>query len=553
MRFQFTRPSEPDYCGPDKLYQPNETSEYGFLTETNRNADKRLQIPELNDGFQEVFWLDKSPITSILGDESGAYVDYAGQGEIPLTFAADVASEGNYKIRIKLYASQDVKELLIFTGRRRLAYIGSLQEGEVLIEDFITNICPIIPRGMDRAMEDLTCDITVLGRGVHLMELEITEWAGRTLYIAGDSTVTDQTADYPYLPGASYCGWGQMISCYAGQQMAVSNHSHSGLTTESFRSEGHYQILIDRIKENDICLFQYGHNDQKLMNLKSDEGYRQNLTRYINEIKAKGAIPVIISPLARNSWKNEAGAIVYNDLLQDYQVECKRLAAEFQVPYVELHNVAMERIIKEGRDSAKRFFFPSDYTHSNDYGALLFASYVYGGLVKAGLMQDKLLKGWQPPKQIELLEIPEECRNMKPADAVEILTNIERPGDELTRVEAMDFIIQTCKFFPTNVYNDMFTDVIGHETYAGTVETAYQNGMIPEEMVENGQFLPAKAITKREFLISLMQGYSSRKSLSGANPDMLQEALALGITDDSKLDETISRGVAAEICRQINV
>ena len=44
-------------------------------------------------------------------------------------------------------------------------------------------------------MEDLTLDVTVVGAGVRLCEVEVTPWEGPVVYIAGDSTVTDQSAD----------------------------------------------------------------------------------------------------------------------------------------------------------------------------------------------------------------------------------------------------------------------------------------------------------------------------------------------------------------------
>lgn len=555
MYFQFVDKSAEYFCGADKLYEITESNDsYGFLTEKNRNANERLQIPELNDGFQEIFWYNKQEITKLKADVNGVYVDYEGQGELPLTFVCDVPQEGNYEVHVTIVATENVKDAMIFTGRRRLAYIGDLQEGDILSEDFLTNICPIIARGSADVSEDLTCDVTIIGKGLRLMDISVEKSDVRTLYIAGDSTVTDQTAAYPYLPGRSYCGWGQMISYFVNDQMAVSNHAHSGLTTESFRSENHYDILIERIKEDDICLFQFGHNDQKLMHLMAEGGYRERLTAYVNEIKEKGAIPVIISPLARNSWKANGEDIEYNDLLAPYSAECARLAKELDVPYVELHDRAMEFVLKLGRDKAKSYFFPSDYTHSDDYGAFLFASFVYAGLAKVGLMEEKELDIWTAPEEIEELIVPEEYRSVRNADEAELLADIERPEDNLTRVEAMDFIIQTCKFFPTNVYNDMFSDVIGHETYAGTVETAYQNGMITKEMVTDGCFYPTKEITLREFLVSLIHGYSARKPLSSAHPNMIQEAMDMGlIPGDIEKDVPVTRAFAAEICRKVIV
>ncbi|MCF0186630.1 MAG: rhamnogalacturonan acetylesterase [Bacteroidaceae bacterium] len=371
-------------------------------------------------------------------------------------------------------------------------------------------------------------------------------WDGPTFYIAGDSTVTDQSASYPYLPWNSYAAWGQMLSFFVGSEAAISNHAHSGLTTESFRSEGHYRILLDRVKKDDIVLFQFGHNDQKLMELKHDEGYHDRLLTYIREIREIGATPVIVSPLARNSWKKDGDLTRYNDLLKDYAKECELVTEKLDACFIDLHQRSMDLILTMGRDKAKSLFFPGDYTHTNDYGAFLFASMIFDGLKKLGIVSAKRVDTlWQPLEETFDLVIPDEYKNRKNPDGAELFENLERPEDFLTRVEAMDFIIKTCKFFPTNVYNDYFIDVIGHETYAGTVECAYQNGMIGEDMISDGMFYPGRFITRKEFKEALINGYSARMTIDNTVLDKLD----LG----PDLNSCIKRKEAADICRGLSV
>ncbi len=546
MKYQFTQSAaEGTYVSPQQLYQitPEKSFSYGFLTEENRKTEKRLQIPELNSGYDAVYWYRGQSITKIMQDGDGCFVEWDGDGEIPLTFVTDVEKEGNYEVHITLTAKQDCDNALLFLGRRRLALRKAMKAGETYTGVFLANICPVIPRTYANPMEDLTLDITVVGRGVHLKEAKVLAWSGKTLYIAGDSTVTDQSADYPYLPNASYCGWGQMISAYLGMQMAVSNHSHSGLTTESFRSEGHYDILLERIAKGDICLFQFAHNDQKLMHLMAEGGYRENLIRYIREIRERGAVPMLVTPLARNSWKGNDGT--YNDLLEPYAKECFRIGEEFDVPVLDLHRKSMEIVVSNGREQAKAWFFPSDYTHSNDYGAYLFAGYVYEEMASQHVVEPMKELSWIPPKELPELVIPEEFAHMENPDAERLFENLERPEDEMTRAEALDMVITAMHFFPTNVYNDMFEDVIGHELYAGTVECAYQNGLIPDEMVEDKKLCPEKKITGEEFLKVLLNGYQSRKS------DAVDTAAI--IPADFNPADVMKRGAAAEICKKLHI
>ena len=513
----------------------------GFITQDN--MDSKLAIPELNSGMIPAYWSEGYNLSKINQDEYGCYTNNYGDSYIPLVFACDIPKEGNYFVKVKVYAGNDIEEGLIFLGRRRLAKKLSLQKGDVYEETFLVNVSPIIPRTYSEPMADTTIDVTVIGDGLHLVSVEVSSAKVRTAYIAGDSTVTDQSAEYPYLPEKSYCGWGQMLSAFLKSHMAVSNHAHSGLTTESFRSEGHYKILIDRIKKDDICLIQFGHNDQKLDSLKANEGYKDNLNRYIDEIRSKGAIPIIVTPLARNSWKGNDGS--YNDLLSEYAKVCKEICKDREVALIDLHQKSMECIKALGCEKAKKYFYPSDFTHSNDYGAYLFAQYVYEDLVKQGLVIEEEYDEWIQLSTNRSVEIPKECSDRLNPNEVVLFDNLDRPDDLLTRSEAFEMAIETMRFFPTNVYNDMFDDVIGHETYAGSIECAYQNGLIPASLIEDNRICPRKIITGQELWEVLKLAYRSRRD------DALDENQILG--NDFKYQEGIKRIEAAEICRKLKI
>ncbi|MDD7641768.1 MAG: rhamnogalacturonan acetylesterase [bacterium] len=558
MKFTFGTNAAGESCVPAAcLYEP-EINNYGFLAEENRTKYPGLGIAELNSGFDAIYWAKGSLSTEICEDEQGCYVHWTGEGDLPLTFVCNVPAEGNYKVTVTLYAEKDT-HALVFLGRRRLAARLQLSAGETVCRRFVTNICPIIPRTYEQPMDDRTLDVTVVGAGVHFCEISAEPWQGPTLYIAGDSTVTDQSADYPYLPGSSYCGWGQMLSAYLGEHVAVSNHSHSGLTTESFRSEGHYEILRERIKDGDLCLIQFGHNDQKLMHLLAEGGYRENLIRYIDELREKHALPVLVTPLARNSWRGGDGA--YNDLLEGYARVCHEVGEEKHVPVLELHEKSMAFVRAQGREAAKRFFFPSDYTHSNDYGAYLFAGYIFEELCKkevfaqAGiyLTMGETPDAWIPPEVLPELTVPQELAHMEnPADE-HLFEDLERPDEVLTRAGALELIIAAMHFFPTNVYNDMFTDVIGHETYAGTVECAWQNGLIPLELIEDHTLQPMREVDGETFIYMLLNGYATRKDLPEGSDD-LEKAIKLGIvTKEFDAHAVLTRGEAAEMCKKLKI
>jgi len=333
---------------PSDLYSP-ETG-YGFVTKENREKQELLQIPALSNGFIPM--------------------DIESDRPIPTSFKCDVLKQGNYLVEID--AENDGTQALIFLERRRLYYIGNFKGKKTF--SFCVNVCDIIPEFKEKLYYDKDLDITWIGKGIKISRIEVKETNCPTIFIAGDSTVADQPANYPYSPGTSYSGWGQMLSAYLNNTVAVSNHAHSGLTTESFRKEGHFSVIESYIKPGDYFFIQFGHNDQKREHLKADEGYRENLLRFIKEVRAKGAFPVIVTSLARNTWFKEGES--YNDFLKAYTLECEKISKEYDVPMLDLHGYSMELVIKNGLLESKKFYFPGDYTHTNDYGAYIMAGFI---------------------------------------------------------------------------------------------------------------------------------------------------------------------------------
>lgn len=186
------------------------------------------------------------------------------------------------------------------------------------------------------------------------------------ILLAGDSTVTDQIKKPNHNPAVCYCGWGKMLPKFLLPEYKVLNFAQSGLTVESFRNEGQYDKLNASFEKGDFVLIQFGHNDQKLAHLRAEGGYANGLQQYINEIKANNGTPVLVTSVARNTWLGEGAE--YNDLLHEYSKAMKNVATINNVPCLDLNGATTAWIKSLGLHNAKRYFYPGDYTHPNDYG-----------------------------------------------------------------------------------------------------------------------------------------------------------------------------------------
>ena len=325
-------------------------------------------IPELGDGFDG----------RLEGNPSGLRVCH---------YAAPAQGAGIYRIIYRITVREAVGALFVFAGRKQLLRFGSRRAGEVIEGEVYLHIGEVIPRYHTEAMRverigfAVACDIPENIGETQMRIVRMEEGSGiPAVFLGGDSTVTDQVAEVPYLPGGCYASWGQALAGFIGGSAAVDNQAQSGLSTESFRELGYWDIILRHIRPGDYCLLQFGHNDQKLAHLQAYTGYRENLLRFVRELRERAAVPVLVTPLARNTWKGDG---TYNDLLEEHAQSVCELGKEEGVPVIDLHRYAMDLIRGGGSAASRVYFHPGDMTHTNEFGAWLFARYIAHGLCAA--------------------------------------------------------------------------------------------------------------------------------------------------------------------------
>lgn len=213
-----------------------------------------------------------------------------------------------------------------------------------------------------------------------------------TIFLCGDSTLADKLpADKPET------GWGMVLPKYFNTDAVhIQNHAVNGRSTKSFITEGRWQKVVSQVKKGDWVFIQFGHNDQKVADTTRSAPaqtlYRQNLIRFVNETRAKGGNPLLITPVMRRKF-DEKGAFV--DQHGEYPQVVKEVAKELKVPIIDLHAKSQAVIEKHGVEASKLLFLHygtnvfsknpkglMDDTHFSGYGAAVMASLVMEGIME---------------------------------------------------------------------------------------------------------------------------------------------------------------------------
>lgn len=283
----------------------------------------------------------------------------------PLELKENVPN-GNYEVRLSVTAETETMYTVYSQNRRLAAEDVPVKSGETQTMTFIVNVCDYVRREASHKADGV--EVRIVCDGIISAALSVSPVDVPTLYILGDSTVTDQPSEYPYDPEKTYCGWGQVIPMLFDNAIAVSNHSESGATTAEAR-EIHFKAVRDKIKPGDYLVLEFGHNDQKQPELDAFGGYADNLRWFVEYAQRCGAQPVLNAPINRIIF-DENGKII--NLLGDYRNAVKSVAEEKAIPFIDLFTATTDFFEPLGLYTSKKYFRhdeeSQDYTHTNDLG-----------------------------------------------------------------------------------------------------------------------------------------------------------------------------------------
>ncbi len=354
--------------------------------------------------------------------------------------------EGNYKVTLTLGDPKAPSVTTVKAELRRLMLENvAVAAGQSVERSFYVNVrtAKIAPNNGVAAGEvnlkvpresvtearawDQALTLEFGGKHPAVRSIEITPVQIPTLFLLGDSTVSDQ-------PGEPYASWGQMLPRFLKPGIAVANHAQSGETYRDSIGRRRLDKVVSALKPGDTVIMQFGHNDQK--QIKESKGgpfttYKDEIRAHVNAIRGAGGVPVLVSSMERRNF--DVNGKVVNSL-KDYADATRQMAEEMKVAFIDLNERSMKFYEALGPDVSKKAFAePSpgkiDNTHHNNYGAYQLAQAIATGLRRASVpvaayVEDAFAK-YDPakPDAVDTFAVPPS-----------VTFNAERPlGDESNR------------------------------------------------------------------------------------------------------------------------
>jgi len=219
-----------------------------------------------------------------------------------------------------------------------------------------------------------------------------------SIYLVGDSTVRNGKGD-----GANgQWGWGEpLVDFFDAAKINVVNRALGGRSSRTYITEGRWDELVPMLKPGDFVIFQMGHNDSGPLDDTSrargtlpgigDESkeiynpitqkhevvhtYGWYMRKYVKDALAKGATPIVCSPIPRKIWQD--GKVVRN--ADNYGGWARQVAEQTNAEFVDLNEIIAKRYDALGEAQVEPLF-ADPHTHTSRAGAELNAECVVAGL-----------------------------------------------------------------------------------------------------------------------------------------------------------------------------
>jgi rhamnogalacturonan acetylesterase len=203
-----------------------------------------------------------------------------------------------------------------------------------------------------------------------------------TIFIVGDSTARN---------GANL-GWGDHLApLFDTTRINVANRAIAGRSSRTYINEGHWTKALAEMKAGDYLLLQMGHNDGGDLGGAKPRGtlkgigdesqdvpqttgplsgqietvhtYGWYVRKMVDEAKAKGVHPMLLTLTIRNIWKDGK---IERDM--GYTSYIQQIAVQEHIPVIDMATIEADRL-ETLEQTQTALLFPIDHTHTSPEGA----------------------------------------------------------------------------------------------------------------------------------------------------------------------------------------
>lgn len=266
-------------------------------------------------------------------------------------------------------------------------------------------------------VRDLTADSIDIANQVRPVPGSSRRGNNPVLFLVGNSTMRTGTLGNG---NNGQWGWGFYAHEYYDEnKITVENHALGGTSPRTFYTIL-WQPVLEAVKKGDYVFLELGHNDNgPIDSIRARSSYRPDgklevkedsisiynkvtrkqetvytfggyMRRFINEIRAKGATPILFTLTPRNDYEADNPKRIQRKL-SDFTPAIFAIGKETNTPVIDLNDISATKLEQYGPWKANYHFY-LDKIHSSAYGARMNAASAAEGILASNDPQVAFLK-----------------------------------------------------------------------------------------------------------------------------------------------------------------
>ena len=275
-------------------------------------------------------------------------------------------------------------------------------------------------------VRDLTADSIALANTARPLPGSSRKGNNPVLFLVGNSTMRTGTMGNG---NNGQWGWGFYEHEYFDDsKITVENHALGGTSPRTFyKSPDLWRRTLSGVRKGDYVFLELGHNDTgPIDSIRARSSYRPNSVlsivedsiiiynkvkhcqdtvytfggytrRFINEVRAKGAFPVLFTLTPRNAYEDDG--VTIQRKLSDFTPAIYAIGKEMNVPVIDLNDISAKKLERYGKWKTDYHFF-LDKIHSSAFGARLNAESAAEGLDDCDDARLAELKSYLIPEKV---------------------------------------------------------------------------------------------------------------------------------------------------------